>query len=417
MSKLVKLWKRKTYDGKSYRYYLIYYDVEGRRRQKALGHADKRKAERQCAQLERELRMGSVEPGSMRLSEFWKDCLARTRGQVRGSTLAEYNTAMNHFIEAIGNIDIQKIRHVHGERFVQLRLDCGDAPATARKKLKTLNRMVQLAVDRGQLDDHPLRRVRQPKVPRKQVSVYSDEECHQLILVMREMRDRYAVNWELLTHTALCTGMRRGEMLNTTWRDVDFSGQKIHVSPKRDTKYTWEWHIKDTDRRSLPLTDELVKLLAEHQAGLPDGYPYVFVPPVRFDRIQERRRQGTWTVEDGRCPLNNFSLQFNKIREKAGIEDGTFHDLRRTCLSRWLANGLSEYEVMKLAGHASFDTTHTFYLSVREDLLDRARVISESNSVANLLQVPSEPKNEKSRQTQVLDGKGFIEHARQDSNL
>lgn len=234
---------------------------------------------------------------------------------------------------------------------------------------------------------------------------------------MQEMRNRYFVNWELLTHTALCTGMRRGEMLNTTWRDVDFAGQKIHVSPKQDTKYTWEWHIKDTDRRSLPLTDELVQLLIEHQAKQPSGYPYVFVPPARFDRIQERRRQGKWTVEDGRCPLNNFPLQFNKIRERAGIEVGTFHDLRRTCLTRWLANGLSEYEVMKLAGHASFETTHTFYLSVQEDLLDRARAVSKLNSIAISLQVPFEGRNEKSRQTQVLDGKGLKKHARQDSNL
>ena len=41
--------------GKSTR--TIYYDADGRRNQKALGHADKRKAEKQCAQLARELRM------------------------------------------------------------------------------------------------------------------------------------------------------------------------------------------------------------------------------------------------------------------------------------------------------------------------------------------------------------------------
>jgi integrase len=42
---------------------------------------------------------------------------------------------------------------------------------------------------------------------------------------------------------------------------------------------------------------------------------------------------------------------------KADIEKGAFHDLRRTCLTNWFANGLSEHEVMAMAGHASFDTT------------------------------------------------------------
>jgi len=43
MRKLVRLWKRPTHDGQKYAYYLIYYDLDGRRKQKALGHADNRR--------------------------------------------------------------------------------------------------------------------------------------------------------------------------------------------------------------------------------------------------------------------------------------------------------------------------------------------------------------------------------------
>ena len=32
---------------------------------------------------------------------------------------------------------------------------------------------------------------------------------------------------------------------------------------------------------------------------------------------------------------------------------------------------------MNLAGHSCFETTRTFYLSVRRDLIDNARVVSE----------------------------------------
>jgi len=113
---------------------------------------------------------------------------------------------------------------------------------------------------------------------------------------MGGLRNRYSVNWERLTRTSICTGLRLGELLNTMWRDVDFADQKIHVSPKQDTEHTWEWHIKDTERRTLPLTEYLVQRLAEHQAEQPEGYPYMFVPSFRYDRIQERRHRGTWTV-------------------------------------------------------------------------------------------------------------------------
>ena len=80
---LVRLWERPSYDGRRFRYYLLYTDEQGKRRQKSLGHADRRKAERQRAQFERRLLMGAVGPGSMKLSDFVEDSLKRTGDQIR----------------------------------------------------------------------------------------------------------------------------------------------------------------------------------------------------------------------------------------------------------------------------------------------------------------------------------------------
>jgi integrase len=166
------------------------------------------------------------------------------------------------------------------------------------------------------------------------------------------------------------------ELLNCTWGDVDFDAQTIEVNPKQNTKETWEWLIKDADHRTLPLTEEIVQMLADHQARQPEEYPYVFVPTARYDYIQNvLRPKGKWTLTDARLKVvNNLRRQFNIILRKAGVKKGTFHDIRRTAISMWFANGMSEHDVMVLAGHASFATTHEFYLAVADDLVDRARV-------------------------------------------
>jgi hypothetical protein len=39
---------------------------------------------------------------------------------------------------------------------------------------------------------------------------------------------------------------------------------------------------------------------------------------------------------------------------RAAVKTGEFHDLRRTAICNWFAQGLSEYEIMKVAGHADF---------------------------------------------------------------
>ena len=78
------------------------------------------------------------------------------------------------------------------------------------------------------------------------------------------------------------------------------------------------------------MTDELTQLLVDHQSRQLEGYPYVFVPPARYDYIQrELRAAGLWTYSDSRLKVvDNFGRDFGVIRRRAGIEDGEFHDLR-----------------------------------------------------------------------------------------
>ena len=392
MKQLVKLWKRPSNDGQSFTYYLIYRDESSKRRQKALGHANAKKAEHQRAQLERELSMGFEPQISMKLSAFLDDCVERSRGQVRENTILEYNATMKEFIKTVGDVDFRTIVHKHGERFIQMCFDNNNRPATVRKKVGTLKRIFQLAVERGQLETNPFRFVKKPKSAKRLISIFTDDQCFQLVKVARESGVGAPFRWDMMLLMALCTGMRRAELLNTTWQDIDFAAKKINISPKDDTEYTWAWSIKDTDRRSVPLTDDLIHLLAEHQAEQPAGNPYVFVPPARYERIKVLRHQGKWNARKALCPMSNFRRQFKLILKKAGIKSGEFHDLRRTCLTKWFAHGLKEFDVMTMAGHSSFETTRKFYLAICSDLIDKTREASNQTmsamSVANVLQVP-----------------------------
>jgi len=327
----------------------------------------------------------------MKLQTFLDDCLERTRHRVRQTTLVQYGISMKHFIAVVGNIKLDRVSYEHGERYLTACLDAGLAPATARKHIRHVKRLPQLAVERGQLEDHPWRRLKTPRLPKAPFRIYSNAECQRILEASVRVQLRQ-MQWNLLIMSALATRLRRGELLNLTWRDVDFDHRVVHVAPKADTDHTWEWHIKDTNRRTLPLTDELTRMLVEHQLAQPDGMPYVFIPPQRYEHIQGVRRGGKWSVPKGCCPVNNFTRNFKTILAQAGIEDGEFHDLRRTCITGWFAEGLSEFDVMKMAGHSSFETTHRFYLRVCEDVLERTRRASEqflkSKTVARLLRAP-----------------------------
>ncbi len=397
MKQLVKLNKRLRCGGREFTYALRYAGEDGKRRCESLGHTDRRKAERQRAQKEKELRMGYVEPDSMRLRDFTKDSLARTGDQIRESTRCETESAMRDFMGAIGNIDFRNVSLAHGEQYLQTCLDRGNTKGTVAKKLRHIKRVFRLAVNRKQLDENPLQYIAMPKLPTKKINVYTDTQYIRIQKAAQECASEWdperSVKWDLMISVALATAMRRAELLNCTWGDVDFDAQTIEVNPKQNTKETWQWLVKNADHRILPLTEEIVQMLADHQAQQPERYPYVFVPTARYDHIQNvLRPKGKWTLSDSRLKVvNNFRRQFNKILRKAGVKKGTFHDFRRTAISMWLANGMSEHDVMVLAGHASFATTHKFYLAVADDLVDRARVATAQGLRQKLVRFGTPP--------------------------
>ncbi len=393
MKQLVRLRMRPSRDGRSFAYFLDFRGEDSKRKRISLGHADRRKARRQQAEKERELRMGIVVPESMRLSEFVMDSLARTGDQIRESTRNGYLSTVREFIDVIGNKDVQCVDIRHGEYYRQICLERGNRQATVVKKLKQIKCIFETAVKRHQLDENPLAHIKMPKCPSVEINVFSEAECDHIIRaaqdLVRRREHNTVVRWDLLILVALCTGMRRGEMLNCTWSDIDLAAQTLTVSPKEDVEETWPWLIKDLDRRTLPLTDEVVQALADHQSQQPERHPYVFVLPTRYAYIQNQlRAQDKWKYSDSSqkvVPI--FNRTFCRILRHAGIERGTFHDLRRTAISNWLAKGLGEFEVMKLAGHANFSTTHRFYLRVRDDLIDRARQASTRSPSGNLARI------------------------------
>jgi len=303
--------------------------------------------------------MGYIAPDSMRLRDFTKDSLVRTGDQIRESTQRETKSAMKDFIATIGNIDFRSVNLAHGELYLQTCLDRGNTKGTIAKKLRHIKRVFKLAVNRKQLDENPLQYIAMPKSSKKKINIYTDDQCRRILKAVQEHTaewgSKISVKWDLIITVALTTAMRRAELLNCTWADIDFDAQTIEVNPKENTRDTWEWLIKDSDHRTLPLTEEIVQMLVDHQSQQPKV-------------------------------VNNFTRSFGKILRRAGVKTGTFHDIRRTAISMWFANGMSEYDVMTLAGHSTFATTHKFYLAVADDLVHRARVATAQGLCQKMVQ-------------------------------
>lgn len=158
---------------------------------------------------------------------------------------------------------------------------------------------------------------------------------------------------------AYCCGLCQGEILNLTWGDVDFEGQRVRVVRKTAAELIKEWTPKDKDLRIVPLPDAAVNVLAEMQLEANERQTYVFVNskgPAAGDRIKRQ----------------NLPRGFQALRRRAGVPKCTFHDLRKSYCTN-LAGAVPLHVVQELAGHADIRTTRKHYLQVRPELIDAAR--------------------------------------------
>lgn len=292
------------------------------------------------------------------------------KGQVAHRTLCDQMRALRLFMDHVGkNIQLQKISPRVTESFVAARLASGVKVTIVNKDIRTLKRILNLAIEpRGYLSsgNNPFERIKQHRKAEKTIRFVSLEEYRAL------MNRAVDVRWKALLTVAYSCSLRRNEILNLTWADVDFAKQQIYVRTREETADVLEWEPKDHENRVLPAPNQRMQLLADLQAISAEGCPYVFVPVWRWQYIQHARQQGRW--HEGLALVNNLGRQFHRLRRSAGVADCTLHDLRRSCMTNWARN-LPIHVVQKLAGHSDIKTTQKYYLVVQKEDLEKARQV------------------------------------------
>jgi integrase len=319
-----------------------------------------------------EIRRGKADPlPAITLENFASEHRQVMRGQVAWRTLQDQMRALNLFMTHVSRkMKLQNVSPRHAESFIAARLACDIEPATVNKDIRTLKRLFNLAIEpRGYLPEggNPFKSIKPRKKTEKPKRYVSPEEYGALMGTTPD------IWWRALMAVAYGAGLRRGEILNLTWSDVDFKGHQIHVRPKDQTDRLLAWEPKDHECRTIPVPNEVMRLLVDLQAESEEGCPYVFLPKPRWMHILRMRGKGKW-AEDSAL-VNNVGRRFDQLRTTACIPECTLHDLRRSCLTNW-ARELPVHVVQKLAGHSDIKTTQKYYLIVQQADLDKARTVN-----------------------------------------
>ena len=240
-------------------------------------------------------------------------------------------------------------------------LDKGLAPSTAAYVLGTLSTALNQAVDDELIPRNPVRSVRKPKRRGSAMRVLSAEQAAALVDSVRATRH------EALYAVAVWLGPRQGELAALTWDDVDLDGRSLRVWRSVNTDRAGErWSSTKTgEEREIVLPEHIAASLARHR---------------KLQAEEKLAAGGAWKNPDLVFPNTlggvnrraSLYANFQRHRDRAGLPEMRFHDLRDTAGTLMIRAGVDIRTVADILGHADPAMTLRRYAHVLPDMRERA---------------------------------------------
>lgn len=248
------------------------------------------------------------------------------------------------------------IKQADLNRYVTRSLAQGRAPATIRRSLNNLQRVVRLAIDNNYLRDNPFKGWEKPKAEEGSAPRFLSEDEERALrsaLIDRDdraRRERVTANdwrrsrgYKLLPEvgekefpdhltpmvlTSLNTGVRYGELTGLEWSAIDLQTRTLTVTGKTS---------KGAKTRHIPLNAEALDVLTRWKA-------------------QGKGKGLVFTNADGER-IGSVKTAWTKLLSDAAIESFRWHDLRHSFASKLVQKGVALPVVRDLLGHGDFKLT------------------------------------------------------------
>ena len=342
--------------------------VKGRRVRKRIG-SSKQVAE--LALKDAEVKTAREEFGfaktDITIGKFLEQFLEYSKANHRPTTTSRYRAVMDHFREFLKSrpevtfvseittelID-QYVVHrkaswvnpngqpVESEDDVTEKTHKGARAHTINFEVGTLRTVLYVALKWGYLKENPTRGVKKIKVSdSKALKFLSEEECRRFLAACpAELHPVY--------FTFLNTGMRKAELENLEWDDVDFKRKKIKIRRKDF------WQPK-TGEREIPINQQLYELLSD----------------LKRKNDKFLKSSFVFSDKDGGKTKTKLREKLIQIAKDAGIDGLTkVHTLRHTFASHLVMKGVDLPTIRKLMGHTDIQTTMIYAHLAPDHLAD-----------------------------------------------
>ena len=339
------------------KYWCMRFTYQGRQVRRSTGTADRRVAEAILGKLRAKIIEGrffeTLEEKTRTFDELMERYLVEHAA--KKSEPRHYRGYCNNLKAFFGGRTLAEITPKLIVEYKAVRYAAGLKPASINRELASLKKAFNLAVREWEwCRENPVSKVSMEQENNQRDRWLSMEEEPPLL--------QGCAPWlHNLVTFALHTGMRMGEILELTWRGVDFNRRTVMVV-----------RSKNGERRTIPINETVLSVLRQKSKVRSLSTELVFCSQVFT------------SMETG-----HLRRSFRVALRKAGIDDFHFHDLRHTFATRLVQAGVDLYKVQRLLGHKSPIMTQRYAHHYPESLRGGVEILDRVGT--NLVQSTGSP--------------------------
>lgn len=241
------------------------------------------------------------------------------------TTIRFFETALREFLDQNKVKYLQEITPALLDNFAISLKTSGQNAAGINRKVRALTAAMRRAEFWELISPQNWVKVSKFKESKGRVEYHTTQEIKQILKAVN-------ADWKLVVLLGCRAGLRRSEMANLKWQDIDYAHNQIYIAPFKTEKY-----------RYIPLDLELRKALIKAEKAKQKGFEWV-IP------IGEKRTSQYYLTAAYAKMINELNIPFHCF----------LHKLRHTFASHLVINGADLYYVSKLMGHSSIKQTEKY---------------------------------------------------------
>ena len=348
---------------KNGRWYIQIFDDTGRSTMRSVAkELGKKDATEKDAQKLLRRRLSEADNGGVAysakitLDKYLHDWIQLKKPTIAQSTYECYLEKIDkHIVPRIGDLRLDQLNKATMKRFLNSLIDDGVGTRTIQLTMRqVLSQALTQACEDDLLTKNPMQGIHTPAYTRKEKIMWTDKELNAFLAVAKE-RPLYPVYM-----LAITTGMRRGEILALTWRDIDLVTGEITI----DKQLTPDREIKKPktagSKRKVFVPAEVVEILKMHREKQ-RAWLDALGKPININLPAFTSDTGTYYFP------RNVLRDFKVACQQAGVPVICLHDCRHLYVSLAIDAGISLKTIQSEVGHSKLSTTTDTYAHIIND--------------------------------------------------